>query len=80
MAHMDEKPPLVVSLADPDGRKITDPGQVAARFRQFYNNLYKSQCTYTQREIHSYLASIQFPQLHQEQGEQLLLSMKLQRR
>lgn len=36
---------------------------MAARFQQFY----KSQSTYTQGEIRSYLSTIQFPRLTQEQ-------------
>lgn len=61
LAHLDNRPPVVVSLTEPDGINVTDPSQVAAKFKQFYSNLYKSQCIYAQRDIQNYLHTIQFP-------------------
>lgn len=53
LAHLDDRPPVVVSLRDPEGNSIT-------------GNLYKSQSTYTQREIQNFLNMIQFPRQNPE--------------
>lgn len=67
LAHLDDRPPVVVSLKDSEGHSITDPSQVASQFLHFYKNLYKSLSTHTQRELQTYLNTIQFPRLKPEQ-------------
>lgn len=67
LAHIDDRPPVVVSVRVTQGNSITDPSQVASQFQQFYESLYKSQSVHTQREIQSYLNTIQFPRLNPEQ-------------
>lgn len=39
LAHLDDKPKVVVSLTGPDGRMITDPPRMADTFLDFYSKL-----------------------------------------
>lgn len=71
LAHLNDKPPVVVSLVTPQGDMVTDPPQVAARFQTFYGDLYKSQSTHSQQDIQNFLRTIQFPKLNLEQIELL---------
>lgn len=78
LAHQEDKPPIVVSLIEPDGTIVTDPPLVANKFLGFYGELYSSQCNYTPEEIQAYLHTIQFPLLSLEQIQVLEASITTQ--
>lgn len=71
LPYLDDKPPVVVSLTEPDGSVFTDPPVVADRFLRFYGDLYRSQCNHTSQEIRAYLNTLQFPSLNLEQVQLL---------
>lgn len=71
LAHLDNKPPVVVSLLDSDGNIPTDPPKVAAKLKSFYNTLYTSQSLHSAQDIRDYLQTIQFPHLTADQLKML---------
>lgn len=71
MAHLEHKPPVIVSLQSASGTRITDPDLVAEEFRSFYSNLYCSTARYSQQELLAFLQGIDFPTLTPSQIAQL---------
>lgn len=71
MAHLEHKPPVVVSLQSTSGASITDPDLVAEEFKAFYSNLYSSRANYSQEELSAFLLTIDFPMLTPSQIAQL---------
>ncbi|PIO29737.1 hypothetical protein AB205_0131390 [Aquarana catesbeiana] len=53
IAHLDHKPPVVVSLQTASGDVVTDPDLVAGEFGAFYSSLYSSATNYSQEELSS---------------------------
>lgn len=63
LAHLDHRPPVVVSLVDPTGQRITDPDLVVGEFHVFFPTLYSSTTRYTHDELISFLQPVNFPLL-----------------
>lgn len=66
LAHQDTRPPVVVSLMDPQKTPM-DPSLVAATFCSYYANLYASQVNVTTQETQAFLQTIPLPQLSETQ-------------
>lgn len=63
LAHLDHKPPTVVSLRTIDGELLTDPDAVVHEFCSFFTSLYSSNTNNSTEEITSFLADIELPTL-----------------
>lgn len=71
VAHLDHKPPTVVSLRTPGGSLLTDPDEVAREFRSFFASLYTSATDKSREEIDTLLRGINLPTLAQSQVDLL---------
>lgn len=61
LAHHDARPPVVVSLLDPQNSPITDPASVAETFRSYYADLYTSQVKPLYRRLGPSCSTYFFP-------------------
>ena len=63
LAHLDHRPPTVVSLRSADGVLLTDPDEVVGEFRSFFASLYSSGDAVPRGESAALLADIELPVL-----------------
>lgn len=40
LVHCEDRPPVVITLRSSTGEAITEPSQVTAKFREFFDTLY----------------------------------------
>lgn len=67
LAHLDHRPPMVVSLRGVRGAVVAEPDAVAEEFRSFFASLYSSVANSPRGEIADMLADIELPTLSKSQ-------------
>lgn len=71
LAHMDLRPPTVVSLQSTNGEMISEPDRVAGEFRSYFMSLYTSTVDNTSEDTEALLSTVELPTLSQPHIEML---------
>lgn len=71
LVHVEDRPPVVITLHLPSDEHVSEPRLVARQFREFFQHLYTSTAPGDSSGMLAFLDKVEFPQLTADQVAQL---------